>query len=76
MVKYEFIKKLEREGTLKTAISMGIVSTTVGRHKVIYETYLKNRSKVSTYSLAIENTASDIRCSSRLVESIVSDFRR
>ena len=31
MVKYDFIKKLERDGDLVTAVRMGVVSTTVSR---------------------------------------------
>ncbi len=76
MVKYDFIKKLEREGILKTALNMGVVSCTINAHKIIYEMYLKNKQSIKSKILCYQLTAEDCKVSKETVKRVVTDFSR
>jgi ribosomal protein L13 len=72
---YETLKLLEDKGLFKTLIKQGVLSITIAGHKMIYETYLREKSKTGSNSQAITNTSIETKTPERTIYKVIKKMR-
>jgi len=68
---YETLKILEDKGLLDKCVKQGVVSITLAFHKMIYETYLKEKKQTKSNSQAITNTSIVTKTSEKTIYRII-----